>query len=354
MTNKPFFSVVMPVYGVADYLETSVNSVLTQTCQDFEIILVDDCSPDRSGEICDALQQQDERISVIHLPKNGGLSNARNQGFQVVTGRYVFFMDSDDTIEDSLLESVQNALMKNPAEVTVFGIHEEYFDENGTLSYTQDVTWGQDAFFDCQADLRKAVIDLEKMTLYGYAWNKIYAVDYLRQSGVQFRSITLIEDICFNVEVFHQIQKLNILCSTPYNYKKRLNGSLTNKFVADYYLLHKKRVQMVYDQHVDWGICTERVKKILADLYARYIFSALQRNCDPRAQMTHAARRQWVKNVMQDPLWQTLAPHVTVGLSLQGILSGLLKHHLAGLCLTAGRFIYIVKTKLPVLFAKVK
>lgn len=354
MAKRPFFSVVMPVYGVEHYLEASVNSVLAQTYQDFEIILVDDCSPDRSGEICDELKEKDTRISVIHLPQNGGLSNARNQGFQAVTGQYVFFMDSDDTIEDSLFATVQKALAANPAEVTVFGIHVEFFDEKDNLSHTSDITWGKDEFFTSPAALREKVIDLEKMTLYGYAWNKIYAVDYLRQLGAQFRTITLIEDILFNVEVFHNIQKLNILNVAPYNYKKRLNESLTNKFVADYYALHKKRVQMIYDQYTDWGLCTAYVQKILADLYARYIFSALQRNCDSRAQMTHFDRKQWIKSVLKDPLWQTLSAHVTVGLSLQGILSFLLKHHLIFSCLAAGRFIYFVKTKLPVLFAKVK
>ena len=78
MDSKPFFSIVMPSYGVENYIENSVNSVLCQTFKDFEIIIVDDCSPDKTGEIADKLKMTDDRISVIHLEKNGGLSNARN------------------------------------------------------------------------------------------------------------------------------------------------------------------------------------------------------------------------------------------------------------------------------------
>jgi hypothetical protein len=76
----------MPIYGVEKYLAEGIDSVLKQTEQDFEIILVDDCSPDNSGKICDEYAQKDARIQVVHLEKNGGLSNARNQGFKNVNG----------------------------------------------------------------------------------------------------------------------------------------------------------------------------------------------------------------------------------------------------------------------------
>ena len=78
MQNSPFFSIVMPVYNVEEYLPQAVESVLAQTFSDFELILVDDCSPDNSGALCDAYAQKDARVCVCHLAENGGLSNARN------------------------------------------------------------------------------------------------------------------------------------------------------------------------------------------------------------------------------------------------------------------------------------
>lgn len=110
--TTPFFSIVMPVYGVADYLEQTLQSVAAQTFDDFEVILVDDCSPDDSPKICDAWVKKDKRMTVLHLPENGGLSNARNAGFPHVRGEYVFFMDSDDVIDANLLEQVKKPLWK--------------------------------------------------------------------------------------------------------------------------------------------------------------------------------------------------------------------------------------------------
>ena len=355
MKNKLFFSIVMPAYGVENYIENSVKSILNQTVEDFEIIIVDDCSPDKTGELADKLALLDNRISVIHLEKNGGVSNARNEGFKRVQGEYVFFMDPDDTIASDLLSQIKDTLSVHPADVTVYGIREEYFDGDHNFAYDNKIIFDDKYhYFTEQSELRKAVIDLERLTMYGYPWNKIFSTEYVKNSGVEFRKITLIEDIMFNAEIFQNISSLNILPITPYNYKKRINESLTNKFVPQYFDLHRTRVKMLYDQQKSWGTLGDYEKTVLANIYSRYIFSSLQRNCDERANMTHKDRKVWLKNLFNDDLWVSLSKYATVNLSLQGILSGFLKMKSICLCLMAGRFIYTVKVKLPIVFSKLK
>ena len=92
-------SVIVPVYNVSRYLENCVNSITSQDFSDFEVILVDDCSPDNSGEICDRLAEKDGRIKVIHKEKNGGLGEARKTGMQYACGEWAVFADSDDWLE---------------------------------------------------------------------------------------------------------------------------------------------------------------------------------------------------------------------------------------------------------------
>ena len=101
--NIPAVSVIIPVYNVEAYLEQCVDSVLSQSFDDFEIILVDDESPDGSGEICERYAASDTRVSVVHK-KNGGLGYARNTGLEKAVGRYVFFLDSDDYLPADALE----------------------------------------------------------------------------------------------------------------------------------------------------------------------------------------------------------------------------------------------------------
>ena len=108
-------SAIVPAYNVEKYLERCVNSILIQTYENFEIILVDDGSKDQSVEICDKFAQEDNRIKVIHK-ENGGLSSARNAGMKIAEGKYIVFIDSDDDIEPNMFELMLQAAEENKAD----------------------------------------------------------------------------------------------------------------------------------------------------------------------------------------------------------------------------------------------
>lgn len=119
--TKPIISVIIPVYKVEPYLRRCVDSVIDQTYQNLDIILVDDGSPDRCGEICDELARKDSRIRVIHK-KNGGLSDARNAGLDVMIGEYVGFVDSDDWISPKMYEVLIERLIAEKAQISCCGM----------------------------------------------------------------------------------------------------------------------------------------------------------------------------------------------------------------------------------------
>ena len=118
---EPTVSVIVPIYNVDRFLEATIHSILCQTYKNIEIILVDDGSKDCSGEICDLFLQNDNRIIVVHK-KNGGLSDARNTGLAVAQGKYIFFVDADDTIQPDLVE-VAVAEMELGFDMVAFGYH---------------------------------------------------------------------------------------------------------------------------------------------------------------------------------------------------------------------------------------
>lgn len=353
MENRPFVSVVMPVYNVEKHLEKAVNSVLKQTLQDFEIILVDDCSPDKCPQICEHLSKIHSQIKVLHHEANKGLSEARNTGLKVAEGKYIWFMDSDDYVDADLFERVHESVKKNPAKVVVFGLTEDYYTAQDTLHHSQKIVEVQ-RYFDKAQELREYVITLEQKTLYGYAWNKFYDLDYLRTLELKYEKVTLIEDILFNVKYFMDIDSMNILNFCGYHYNKRMDNSLTSKFVADYYKLHHKRIEMIYQQYQYWNMCTEEIKEILGALYVRYIFSAIQRNCDSRAQMNYSKRRRWIQRLYQEKLFLELIPHAKTDAGLLKIMAAVLQKRMTFITQTIGRVIYVCKTKLPMVFSAVK
>ena len=122
MENQALISVIIPVYNVEKYLCECVDSVLKQTYENFEIILVNDGSTDSSGEICDEYVDKDERITVIHQ-KNSGPSKTRNTGLENANGKYIYFLDSDDYIENNALELLVGTAEADNADLVFFDAH---------------------------------------------------------------------------------------------------------------------------------------------------------------------------------------------------------------------------------------
>ncbi len=116
-------SIIVPIYNVEKYIEKCIESILAQTHQNLEILLIDDGTPDRCGEICDKYAELDKRIQVIHK-SNGGLSDARNVGISVATGDYVVFVDGDDFISENLVEYALESAVKHQADVVMFDFYE--------------------------------------------------------------------------------------------------------------------------------------------------------------------------------------------------------------------------------------
>lgn len=130
--NKPLISVIIPVYKTGEHLPKCLQSVLNQSYKNIEIILVDDGSPDNSGELCDTLALTDDRIVVLHK-ENGGLSSARNAGLDIAKGDFVSFVDSDDYIDEKMLEDLHSLITVHNAQIACCGI--ERLNQEGHLNY---------------------------------------------------------------------------------------------------------------------------------------------------------------------------------------------------------------------------
>lgn len=347
------FSVIMPIYNVESFLAKAIDSVLSQTYKNFEIVLVDDASPDGCAAICDAYAEKYDNITAVHHPQNKGLSGARNTGLQYVRGDYVTFMDSDDFIEPDLLQSVYDSLLENEADVIVFGCTEDYYNSQGTLTKSF-VLKPKKAFCKNQQEVHDKVIELEVGSFYGYAWNKFYKTDLIKENNLTYRNVVLIEDIDFNIRFFNHAKTLNVLETGPYHYAKRGTTSITSKFVPEYYAVHRERISLLCKQQKNWNHFGDYEKSVLARLYARYILSALSRNCDKRAEMTHADRKKWVQDVFKDDLFLELMPSAQPNGAAMGVLLRLLKQKSVFLCLAAGRVIYLVQNKMKSVFVKLK
>lgn len=165
MNHFPLISIVIPVYKVEPYLDRCVRSVVDQTYQNLEIILVDDGSPDRCPELCDAWAEKDARVHVYHKP-NGGLSDARNHGAARATGEYIAFVDSDDYVAQNYIEYLYTLMTQTGAEISCCSFRDVKGDDAGFRNQpdasVEEMT-GQEA---CWAMYRRVQLIV--------AWGKLY------------------------------------------------------------------------------------------------------------------------------------------------------------------------------------
>ena len=222
-------SVIVPVYNVEKYLRRCVESVLAQTYQNLEVILVDDGSTDQSGAICDEATKSDSRIIVIHQ-KNAGLSAARNTGIRAAQGELICFLDSDDWIEADTIQKAFEA--SNDTDMVIWGYHADFVDSEEALSNTNmHIAEGL-----CSQESNSVLNSQTAMGLIGYAWNKLYKSALIE--GCAFpEGVSLVEDILFNAKIICQCKSIRFIPIAGTHYIQRPRTTLGNKFYPDYFEL---------------------------------------------------------------------------------------------------------------------
>ncbi len=210
-------SVIIPCYSVEKYLDRCLNSVINQTYQYIEIILVDDGSTDSTPTLCDEWATKDSRIRVIHKA-NDGLANARNTGIEICTGDYVMFVDSDDYIEPDMVEFLLNLAVQYNADVSRCGYYYDY--DNGEI-----MSFGDDAvkMFN---DTDRMIDLISQGNISGVAWNKLYRRDVILSHPYD-KADGCSEDIMHNFRVYQDV-KTTVFCDIPKYHYVENGASITH------------------------------------------------------------------------------------------------------------------------------
>ena len=218
--DNELISIIVPVYKVEKYLEKCVKSILKQTYTNLEIILVDDGSPDKCGQLCDELAKTDNRIKVFHK-ENGGLSDARNYGVERANGEYIGFVDSDDYIHECMYEELYKAIKKSGTSIAECGVTRVY---KNTLRPHYE---GEDYFLvlDREGYLKEY---LENKRLYGSAWCKLIHRDLAKK--IKFPTGKIYEDAFYTLELLKTVDRYTLISGNYYYYYIRENSITTRPF----------------------------------------------------------------------------------------------------------------------------
>ena len=257
-------SVIVPVYNVEDYLPRCLDSIVSQTYKDLEIILVDDGSTDSSGNICDDYVKKDSRIRVIHQ-KNGGLPSARNVGLKNAKGDSVLFVDCDDAINPQMIEILWTLLNKGDYDFSMcYG--EQIYDTDSLkdkMTHTPKISNFEElSRYSCMKELYIGNRITENQ--YKWVWNKLYKKHILE--NLYFYD-TAAEDVEYNNRVYLRINKAVLVKEYLYYWIQR-NGSISHQGYKEWYVNVLKSyllclTEIPYDNSIFRSYCLRRLYRLM-------------------------------------------------------------------------------------------
>ncbi len=232
-------SVIIPIYNVEMYLEQCLNSVISQSLKDIEIICVEDCSTDNSYNILVDLACSDSRIRIIKNEHNMGLSETRNNGIKAATGKYIFFLDSDDYIEFNVLENLYTLIDNKNLDVLFFGFNEHSLERGKINRYERKniyplICSGKEFFMD----------SLNSKIMITAACTAIYKRNFIIDKKLTFKKDILYEDVLFGFEVLMSADRVSGISETYYEYVRRKDSitlsdrNLQKKVVSNCFIIN--------------------------------------------------------------------------------------------------------------------
>lgn len=229
--NRPVISVIVPVYNVEKYLRQCIDSILKQSFQNFELLLIDDGSPDESGKICDEYAAKDGRVRVFHK-ENGGVSSARNVGLDNARGEWIAFVDSDDYVTQDYLFDLYNSLKGNDIDLVIQNV---CVFKDGTEPYHNDTSeLSQEIQVYDKCEFKKMLVE-QLLVLRCWPVSKLFRQSLIKRNNLMFSlDLDFAEDYYFLFDYLLHIYK-SVACASISNYFYRdREGSLVHIGFGDF------------------------------------------------------------------------------------------------------------------------
>ena len=261
----PEISVIIPVYKAERTIGRCIDSLLMQDYKDFEILLIDDGSPDRSGQICEEYAKKDKRIKVFHQ-ENRGVSSARNVGIDNARGHWISFVDSDDWVSSNYFKFIEEC---NDSDLVYFSLTICYTDGSKTsYQLPEKIVQGEGNIKRLMYKLKE---NEQQWCHLGYTWNKFFKTEIIKNNNLRFTSnLSLHEDELFTLQYFKYVERVLLLPVSLYNYQL-LSTGLTRKKrnnASEFLLLAEK-----YKENIQWMCGSDVFGLYLGEILNLYIMS---------------------------------------------------------------------------------
>lgn len=264
--HTPAISVIVPVYKAEKYIHRCLDSIINQTFRDFELILIDDGSPDKSGEICDEYAAKDERVKVIHK-ENEGVSVARNCGIDKAQGKYISFVDADDEVAPTYMDTLNKYIQQS--DIVFFSSIWFHEDKSKLIILMDDFCSNEYSLIE------EEILLLMKNNcdhnLFGFTWNKIFKADIIKEHNIKFiENLSVSEDEIFTLDYCRFIKSMMVISTPLYNYYRKKDGLTHRKKEVSEWLSLADNLRDLSESYSN-----SNLKRYLSERFVEYLLIAI-------------------------------------------------------------------------------
>lgn len=346
----PKVSIIMPVYKVEAFVGKAIESMLNQTYTNFEFFCVDDGTPDNSGKICDEYAAKDDRIIVIHK-ENGGAPSARNMAMKQATGKYFYFLDSDDWAEATMLEDMVRLAEENEAQLVVTGFFIEtyYSDTEFVTTHCKE----ESAIYLNAKDFRENAYKYFDKNLLYTPWNKLYLSSYIKEHNLEFPT-TFMDDFPFVLSYIRDVERVVISDKQYYHFLRARAESETAKYIPNIYEKREEEHGWMEEIYQYWGVDNEASKEMVARRYIERVIGCIENISNQNCTLSEKERLITIHGYLHNPrIAEALKLAKPRSMMMKALLVPIRMKN-ARLTYLQSKFISKVKTGNVKLFAKLK
>jgi len=342
-------SVIVPVYNCDKYINRLINSILKQSYKNYEVIVLNDGSTDRSKELLGNFN--DEKIKVIDK-ENTGVSDTRNKGLKLATGELICFLDSDDYIEQDYFKTIIEYFEKyKDTQLLNFGFYSDVEDKNLNC-VSSDIIVYKEEFYNKRSLIRNDFVNLWDNTMLYNIWNKVYLNKIIKQNNIKFPEVNWGEDVLFNRAYLNVIHKLYNSKKMFYHYIREREGAATKNYKKDLFNIRKKEFFDFNEYFEVWEIKKEDYYEFSCRRFIERVLGCIENvYC---SNLSFKDRYKEIKLIILDDLTKETIKNVKPRSKKIKIMLIPIKLKCTILTMMMGKSFHVIKTKCPSVFNKLK
>ncbi len=348
--NDIKITAIMPVYNVENFIGKCIESLQAQTLTEWELIAVDDGSPDNSGAICDEYAKADSRITVIHK-ENGGAPSARNTAIPQAKGEYLYFVDSDDWAEPTMFEDMYKKAKENDAQLVVAGYYiDTYYSD--TEFYTQEQSLPS-RDFKSQREFREYAHNMFDKNLLYTPWNKLFQRKYIEDNNIRFKN-TFWDDFPFNLDVVRDVERVVLMEEKYYHFMRARADSETAKYRSDMYAKREEEHGWMLNLYAHWSVTSAESREMINRRYIERIVGCIENVTNSACTLSNKEKKQEIENMITSENVRTALKYAQPNSLVMKVMLIPIKLKMTWLTYLEGTVISKVKSGNVKLFAKLK